>query len=291
MMRRHSIPVDLRRTRRRSTPLGRLGALLVVIGCASAMTAIIVAGGFVRQTKLDSTTLCRLNAPPPAYSVVLVDGSDRFSTLQAAQVTAAVEREATRLPRYGKLSVFLLSAAHPDQPEEIISVCNPGTAHNADEWLEGPKKLDRIWQNRFRPKLDTAINRLLAAPDSDSSPIMETISAIAHRPDFNAPIPVRRLVVVSDLLQFTPGIYTQYRSGNLWAPFARSALALSADPDLARVDVVVDYIERSGDSRFQGAAHIAFWGRWFRQRNAAKVEFRMPPSSAVAGGEQAANAR
>jgi hypothetical protein len=258
-----------------------LAGLSVIALSSTAMATILVAGGLYQPPKLDATTLCRLDAPLVAHHVVVVDGTDRFSPAQAAIVTGAVDREATLVPRFGKLTVLLLSGDHPGDPEEVFAGCNPGTGGEADGWIEGPKRLDRVWQTRFHPPLARATTRLLTAKEAPSSPLMETITAIAKRADFAPSIRDRRLAVVSDLIQFTPGVYTQYQMDESWARFARTALASQADADLSNIAITVDYIERPQDSAFQGPAHVAFWRRWFKDHRAVSTEIRLPGLAAT----------
>ena len=178
-----------------------------------------------RTVAIDKDTLCRKDIPLAHHTVFIVDATDPFTRDQAARLKASVVNERTWLPRFGKLTVLFVSPKAPFEPETIISLCNPGSAIDANPLFSNPTQIERFWERQFAVPIDTAVNRLLKAPSGGGSPILETITAATWRYDFDVSVPHRRMRIVSDLLQHEPGGYSHYQRGDPWKRFLQSALA------------------------------------------------------------------
>ncbi len=253
-------------TRRRAAIIGAT-ALAVVAGAAYL--------GFANQSPaLDDKTLCPTDRKLETSVVILVDTTDPLTPIQISRLLASVRETRDSLPTYGKLTLLFLEAASPYEPKEMISLCNPGSPRNINPLIQTGSKIKKRWDESFGNPVERAIAALTTAPTASRSPIIQAIVASTWRPDFDARVKDRRLLIVSDLLQHDSG-YTHYTtaSRDLWPMFARSRLATEAIGDLSNVVVEVEYLRRPKDASFQGEVHRAFWQRWFGEAGASSVRF------------------
>jgi hypothetical protein len=117
---------------------------------------------------------------------------------------------------------------------------------------------------------------------------MEAITGSTWRSDFNASVPSRQLIVVSDLLENDPGDFSAYKRGDLWRKFQRSAVARDAVPNLTGVEIHIVLLRRATALRFQTRKLSDFWQRWFSERGAASVDFGAAASAHRSPGPQVA---
>lgn len=260
-------------TRRRAAIIGAT-ALAVVVGAASL--------GLANQPPaLDDKTLCPTDRRLETSVVILVDTTDSLTPIQISRLRASVHDARDALPTYGKLTLLYLESASPYEPKEIVSLCNPGSARNINPLIQTESKIKKRWDESFGNPVERAIAALAAAPMALRSPIIQAVVASTLRPDFDARVRNRRLLIVSDLLQHDPG-YSHYTTipRDLWPMFTRSRLATEAIGDLSNVNVEVEYLQRPKDARLQGEGHRAFWKRWFGEAGASPVRFIGIPDSA-----------
>ena len=259
-------------TRRRAAIIGAT-ALAVVAGAASL--------GLANQPPaLDDKTLCPTDRKLETSVVILVDTTDALTPIQISRLLASVHETRDALPTYGKLTLLFLEAASPYEPKEMISLCNPGSPQNINPLIQTASKIKKRWDESFGNPVERATATLATAPTASRSPVIQAVVASTWRPDFDARVRSRRLLIVSDLLQHDSG-YSHYTtaSRDLWAKFARTPLATEATGDLSNVVVEVEYLRRPKDARFQGEAHRAFWKRWFGEAGASSVRFIGMPDS------------
>ena len=246
---------------------GLVGFIVMMIGGAAAMSIASM------KPPVDEATLCRRDIPLELSKLIIVDTTDPLTRNQLSQLRAAIIRARDSLPVYGKLTLLFLDAGSPYEPREIFSMCNPGSSANSNPLFVTASRMDKRWKDSFGQPLDDTIAWLKSAPTAEASPLMETIAAATQRPDFDARIPKKELIVVSDLLQHQPGGYTQYQQGDLWAAYKRSRLPIETRPDLTDVTIDIIYLTRPQVAQFQTPRHRAFWRRWLNQAGAASVHF------------------
>jgi hypothetical protein len=254
----------------------------LMLPVALILASLVFVGGVLgsnllhRSPALDKDTLCRKDVPLQYHTVLVVDATDAFTRDQAVRVRASVADERAALPKYGKLTMLFVTPNKPFEPEDILSLCNPGSGSEADPLLSNPGQIESNWRKQFAEPIDAAVVRLLSLPTAKRSPILETITAATWRYDFDSRISHRRLRIVSDLLQHEFGGYSHYQGGDPWQRFTRSALTKKVEADLTGVAVRIDYLLRPEAMQHQGEAHRKFWERWLTERGAASVDFSAP---------------
>lgn len=272
-----------RRRDARRTGLVKLGALWSIIGLTGAGFAAV---GVMRVTAPpDAAALCE-SGTVATSTLVLVDTSDALSDIQRRRVKATIESERDRLRAGGKLTILIMNPDTPGEPLEIFSGCTPGRPEDSNPLFVTRSKIDERWSAAFRGPIDKAIVDASSAPASESSPIIQTIAAAITRPDFDARVPSRQLVIASDMMQYQKDGYSQLRGGDLWKAFQHSGLIETTALDLRGVSVAIDYLVREKYARVQGEKHRSFWQRLFSKAGAAEVTFigLLPPASSKSAG-------
>lgn len=252
------------------TSHAKLVALWTVIAVAGAGFA--AAGVMTITAPPDAAALCE-SGTVAASTLILVDTSDTLSEIQRRRVKATIETERDRLRAGEKLTILIMNSDSPGEPLEVLSACSPGRPQDANPLFVTRSKIDARWSAAFADPIDDAITEASAAPEAESSPLVQTIAAALTRPDFDARVPSRRLVIASDMMQHQKGGYSQVTGGDFWQAYARSELVSIIDFDLRGVAIAIDYLLREKYARVQGDQHRDFWRQLFSESGASEVSF------------------
>ena len=205
-------------------------------------------------------TNCRLDRKDPAHTIILIDQSDPFRENDIAWVRELVEAEARALPRAGRLSVVQPDLGDPYAPQTLFSACSTGSPDRANPVLSNPRMVEDTWRAEFRSPLIASVDAALKETRQPQSPLLETLFALADRPDFAAGGRGLRLVIVSDLMQHSEA-FSFYRTGADSQAYGASVLAERV-PDLSGIEVVARIVPREVYDLPLGEVR-AFWRDWF----------------------------
>ena len=248
-----------------------IGGIVLAIGA-------LLAGGtwlYVKSEQLrvaaDAETLCRSDGAYPEITVVLLDLSSALSDVQKLSVKNELTRIRDATPRFGRIEIFAVDDRAPRVLEPLLALCNPGRGDDMSEIYQNPQLARQRWERDFARTLEAAIERLLATPEAETSPIFEAIQAVALR-TFDDPklgaVPSRRLVLVSDLLQNVPGRLSMYQGVPKFDDVARTPYWLDVKAELDQVDVTVLYLQRPSSQRLW-QSQVEFWSRYFETQGAS----------------------
>ena len=226
----------------------------------TSVFGLFAAAAIHQPPATDSETGCRLDREDPAHTIVLVDQSDPFNATDLDWVRSLLDGEARGLERYGRLTVIVPNSASPYDPVQVFSGCSPGSGEEANPIFQNPKMIQQAWQRKFHAPLTERTDEALRDTVAPSSPLMEAMYTIADRPDFQAHVPARRLILVSDLMQHSPG-FSMYKSGADGEAWAASGLA-DMRAGLEGVEVVARIVPRQQYALPLGEVK-AFWQSWF----------------------------
>ena len=247
--------MSARGRRRRKRALRQAGAIAGLILAFGILGGMVYAYAAHRPPPLDPKTLCRTDARLQGHTLMLIDASDPLPPMEAERVRAIAAAEREKLARYDKLTILLLNPSRPYEPKVAFSKCSPGSGLIVNPWIENGDQIKRRFAEAIEAPLDRRIGRAVKGKGARSSPILETISTIPRRFDFTAAIPRRRLIIVSDLLQNSPGGYSHYQPGK------PSLETLQADPlwssvqaRFDRAQVLLEYVPRPKEAALQNAA-------------------------------------
>ena len=245
--------------------------LALIAGTLAVLGAIGASAALMRTPAYDAETLCLNDRPPPAHTLVLVDATDRLDVRHQRRLKSIVQQEAARLPRWGRLTLLTLRPDAENAPRALFSGCTPGDRTTANPLWENVRKLETQKRTRFDEPIDAALTGARGGRSAEGSPIVEGLYAAAAEPEFVATPQGRRLVLVSDLLQFAPGRFSLYAPDQSWALYRSSPGALRTPPDLTAVDVRVVVLERRDKGERQTAAQRDFWVPYFEAAGAKSV--------------------
>jgi len=220
----------------------------------------------------DPVVLCQRGTYISASTVVLADTTDALTEIQSRRLRRAIEAGRDRTPRGGRFSIVAINDSDPSQPAELFSGCNPGRSSDVNPLFVTAGKVDAEWAATFGKPVEAAIAGAAERLETPSSPLIATIAALLTRPDFDARVPQRRLVMVSDMVEHQKG-YSHLSGGDFWKGYANSGLARYATLDLRGVAVAIDYLVRPKYANVQGAPHRRFWQRLFAEAGTAEVTF------------------
>jgi hypothetical protein len=232
-------------------------------------------GLFEAAPQIDKATGCRLDKHPVHTTAALIDATDVLTPLHLTRVKNRLNATALSMPDYGKLIVVLLNPADATAPQEIFARCAPRAPERTSQLEGGADYVRREWTENFLNPLLASINDLGSAKPAARSPIIATIAGLTQRPDFDGEVADRRLVIISDMLEFEPakGGYKHVAGVDFLKAYQRSALATQTKAQLQNVPVVIDYLQRPNQARVQTDAHRSFWRVWFTEAGARDVAF------------------
>lgn len=247
-----------------------MGAGLIVVVLA-ALGGLGLAAMQLRTPPHDSETLCLLDKPPPLHTLILVDATDRLNARHQKRLKAISREEAARLPRWGRLTLMSLRPDAERDPRLLFSACTPGDRSDANPIWENVAGLEQKRADFFDDPLDAALSSARGGRSAEGSPIVEGLYAAASDPDFAGAR--RRIVLVSDLLQYAPGRFSLYDATQTWEKYRESQGALRTPPDLDGVAVRVVMLERADRGAQQSNARDVFWQPYFDAAGADAVSW------------------
>jgi len=174
---------------------------------------------------------------------------------------------------YDRLSLWALRADHPQEPRVLFSMCLPRDGRSANPLFENPAKAQARWDEQVGDALKSAIRRAGSAGRASASPILAGLRAAAADPDFADGTAARRLVLVSDLLEYQRDGFSLYDESASFAAWRETGAP--ADLDGVRLRVVT--LDRPSDATAQANARTAFWDPYFAATDAAAVDFDPAP--------------
>lgn len=229
-----------------------------------ALLAISVSVWLLRPADLDAATLCPTSRPIAGHTVVIVDRSDLWSPAVGATLTEIVENAQRQTLRHQKFSIVSLDSDQSVRP--LFSVCNPGAPTFWSDLYRGRRYTQRDFEQRFVGAAERVVEEVRAPSEANASPIVEYVHRWLGGDDFNASVPGRRLILVSDMRQNSP-LYSIYstRGGDGLGPVVERQFGPSAQG----VAFDVYFIAHGREYNVSEDAVRAAWDRAFTQIGAS----------------------
>ena len=242
-------------------------AIAIVAVPASLLAAGAVWVNLVEHEYAYGADLCLENRPLTAHTVLVIDRSDPVSGNEKAFLKSLVAGIKDDLAPNERFSIYAIDNGHVRVPSRLFSLCNPGTAEQANVLAQTPVRVQQTFDEKFARPISRIIDDLrpLGNTDANQSPIMETLLTLSQVKDFGPDMNHRRLILVSDMIQHSDE-FSQIRTPVDFEAF-RSAHGDLIGRRLENVDVTVHYLlreQRAADGRvIQGPVHLAFWRSYF----------------------------
>lgn len=260
--------------RRGASGRNALGIVLIVAALA-VLGGLASAALFLRPPPTDATTLCRLDKPLAAHTIVLVDSTDRLEARHRRKLRAVLAQERARLAQYDRLTIMRINVRRPQEPSILFSQCLPRPPEQTNPLFENARMVQATWDQEFAQALESALRSAGAGGPQRASPIIAALRAVAADPEFGAEIPRRRLVLVSDLLEHNPQGFSLYVSDASYVTWVASAP--TGPPDFAHVDLRIVPIDRPGNAERQTDAIEHFWPAFFDAADVQSVSIDPAP--------------
>jgi hypothetical protein len=181
----------------------------VLTACVLAgLLALSVIVFVFRPADLDPETLCPTSRPIAGHTVVIVDRTDRWTSGMGAALRQLIENAQRSTQQYQKFSIVALDAENSTHP--LFSVCNPGAPSFWSDLYRGHRYTRRDFDQRFVGAADRVVEQVSEPAEAPTSPIVEYVHRWLGSDDFNASIPARHLILISDMRQNSP-LYSLYR--------------------------------------------------------------------------------
>jgi len=168
-------------------------------GVLFSVLALTATVWLMRPAELDAATLCPTNRPLAGHTVVIVDRTDRWTQAMGAALTQLVENAQRDTDKYEKFSIVSLDANQSVHP--LFSICNPGEPTFWSDLYRGRRYTTRDFEERFVGAGDRIVEQVREPSEARTSPIVEYVHRWLGSDDFNANVPHRRLILVSDMRQ------------------------------------------------------------------------------------------
>ena len=241
-------------------------AFQIIGACVATIIGLIGLGVMGQRPDTDRSTGCISGQVAPAgHTLVLVDQTDALTVRQIDYVKSLILAEYQGLREGDRLTVRALGA-DPDARGREWSRCRVRRGADASGVTDNPEMIEADFRRIVGDPLNSYLDGLARQPQSETSPILESVNSAFDAPDFGGNVDRRRLIVVSDLAQHSR-LNDQYADdGDRFGidPAARRSLAR----DMRGVDVRLHYVPRRALVRLQTDDHRRFWRQWFTQQGA-----------------------
>lgn len=260
MARRRSKP-----TRRRSHRRGRNNNDAHWYLAIAVCVALVLGVGFVAQKliatgQVDEATLCHSGGAHNA-TVILLDLTDPLSPTQQARLKTILAHEVSDSSVDTMISLGVVSE-DPGKWGARFAKCKPETGEDANGLYENPAAIAERYTRQFTDPIQHTLQTTLTAAKENQSPIMEALqSLISETPDFAQVRGLRKIIIVSDMLQNSESL--SFYRGQGWDFFTQQNGAQRLAGNLSGVIVEILRIPRSGGNVPSTEITEGFWTRYF----------------------------
>jgi len=193
-----------------------------------------------------------------SHIAILVDSSEPYNKVQLAYLDKYISNFINQnIAKHDKVSIYTIDDKSYKKLIPTIEICNPGVGDDINPLIGNPEMAKRKWSESFNKPLTNSIKDLFDIGQSDISPIMEMIQAVAIK-SFSHDAGNKKLIIISDLIQNTSD-YSHYKTPPNFKIFVKTAYYKHVKTDLNNVEVTVLYLLRKGIESMQNRKHIMFW--------------------------------
>ncbi len=246
--------------RKRNKPNNLLGYVILAL----TFFVIVIFGALWFYAKgqyveIDKDSLCPKSCPAEV-TVVLIDQTDPFTTVQRESLRQHLKDITQEIPRHGLLELYTIAPIREDLLKPKFRMCNPGRGSEINPIIGNPALVERRWREDFFVHLEKSLEDIWRPDQATNSPIMESIQSVAvsaFKDPSVSQIP-KRLIIISDMIQHTSEL-SQYGGLIDFDTFRSSAYYIRVRPSLNDVKVEIYYLRRTTRRQIQGRKHIEFW--------------------------------
>ena len=247
----------------------RSGVLPVLMWLLAGAMVLAIIGGLAysvvtADTDIDPETLCRKSGPTAIVSV-LIDRTDTLSRTQIVSLRGKLLEWAEDVPVNGLFQIYEVAGAHAEM-KPLLTVCNPGTGEDKSELNSSPRQYKKAYREKYRAPVEDLVASIVATKEADASPILEALQAVSlhDRGQTIADqdrIDYRKIILVSDLLQFGPEV-NAYKNDLVLEDLVNSPYGRTVVPVLDGVEMEIWLLNRPKVAKRQTDGLLNFWVGW-----------------------------
>ena len=253
----------------------RKGAPLIVIAVL-LLAGLIGAYAFVASKRVDrdSETGCPTSGPS-AITAILFDRTDPINEKQRLYLKNKLDGFRQRTHKFEEVDTYSLEDQGDDVVKPLLRVCDPGRGNDVSILTANPKLLRERWEKQFDAPLREMLEGRLQGGGAKNSAIFEAIQSVSlqsfQKSRLAADAP-RRLIIISDLIQFTKTV--DFYEGDLnYQNFQQTNEARRLHTNLNGVSVEILFVPRAKPDRIDRL--VRFWTNWFVDQGARKDSFKI----------------
>jgi hypothetical protein len=267
-----------KRRRRSSSSRSPKNNVTVIASVSVAAVAVVglIGAVFASLPPDRGSDLCRVNAEPEEVVAVIVDASGEFSPLQRAamldrfyralQRVAPSDDETRPVGAEVRVDIYNANASTGGLIEPVFSRCSTPALTGLQLMGGNARREQRTYREVFAEPLREAMLDLVAGESSDTSPILESLSAAVEQSFTGRTSGDRQAVIVlSDMLQNSEN-YSFYGRQRVppFEEFYRAPEHNSVSLDLRGAKFCPILINRANavEDALQGVALSAWWEQY-----------------------------
>lgn len=177
---------------KRVMAMSAAAAVLAVVGGVWWATANRDSLGTVRHT---DELGCPLDGQLAGHTIILLDNSGSMRDAGIGQLAGALDRARFVTPGNGRVSLYVLPSAGVADPPLLYTRCLPG---GQDDTNVKTRTTAQLFWEAFTMEVRDAVQH---AAQNTQTPIVEALRSLAAEPSFQASIPRRRIMIISDMIQ------------------------------------------------------------------------------------------
>lgn len=254
--------------REKSRSAGRK-AIVVLVALSLAVIGI---GYFYFSARAEtrptnSANFCPTDAKgPSSVTDILLDRTDPFTPTQQAAIRDRLNDVEDRTSQYDMIEIYTVEPTKTKLLQPEFSMCNPGRGEGISKWTGNPELMEGRWKRIFATPLQNLLDSILTTETARISPIMESIQSIVvtrlgSQAMISKKIP-RRLIIISDLLQYVEG-YSQYKPTVNYDQFKATPYYDHLRTDMSGIAIEIWYVRRERTLKYQAQEHLDFWRSYF----------------------------
>jgi hypothetical protein len=246
----------------------RKGAPLIVIAVL-LLTGLIGAYAFVASKWVDpdSETGCPTSGPL-AITAILFDRTDPINEKQRLSLENKLDKFRKSIQKFDEVDTYSLEDQGDNIVKPLLRICDPGKGADVSILTGNPKLLRERWERQFDAPLQKMLESRLQGGGAKSSAIFEAIQSVSLQSFEKAKLAAdapRRLIVISDLIQFTKTL-DFYKDDLNYQNFQQTPEARRLHTNLNGVCVEILFIPRARPDRI--GRLVRFWTNWFVDQGA-----------------------
>jgi hypothetical protein len=248
--------------------------VVLILGMAGISIALLILFFKLgsKEISYDQQTLCPKDPKNiNSHIAILIDGTEEYNSVQLAALDKYLSNFINNnIVKHDKISIYAIDDKSYKKLAPVIELCNPGTGENINPLIGNPEMAKKKWAESFNRPLTDSIKNLFSIGQSEVSPIMEMIQAVAIK-SFPKDDSAKKLFIISDMIQNTPE-YSQYKNSINFESFSKTPYYKHVYTNLNGADISLLYLLRSGAENMQNRKHIKFWEDYINSLNGQVVK-------------------